>query len=495
MSKRHQAGTASVVDRISEAAGQIQEPSRTALREFLHLLAASNPEGALRCANNALGILHQLSQAQQSLFLAAATGLADTPEAAAEFFCRCADLLYSLDESDLRSWVEQGRTVGLENPKAAVSFFRQESLASVSALQRLLRSVHIGEVSRLLQLYSTAIAGRPVGAKSTAEASRELVREGHHLPLTDGKTIYLPDQLKKHPSHEENFEEYKVLAAHQAGYIEFGTFELDIDVLLDHPAFDALMRLDAESGPVVSHYELFFRLFDDPQLARDIFFAIEDGRIDFRLREKYRGLAGELMKVALAALDERPLPSSLPLREALVESLVRLSISGRIEESLPEGILPLYRYICRMFSRILNSGATVTDSAVATARIYAMVRTLPNVSLDSPVCPPVVRTMRDMLAEGLRGSRRFDSGIFEPVTPENEAEPYRPILPVPYRGQTRPELVQLEMAIEMLREADLDHEGEGIPLTREMLEELLRRGVKIKISRMTAKELAETSGL
>ena len=64
-----------------------------------------------------------------------------------------------------------------------------------------------------------------------------------------------------------------------------------------------------------------------------------------------------------------------------------------------------------------------------------------------------------------------------------------------YRGQTKPELVQLEMAVEMLRDAVADSQEMGLPISREMLEELLKQGVKIKISQMTAKELAETSGL
>ncbi len=493
MKKRDRDAAAATAEAISKAAENLREPSRTVLGELLRSIARSSPKAALRCADNTAGILHQLNQSQQSFFLSQAAALADLPEAATEFFCGCAELLHYLDEDDLRSWVEQGRMMGLENPDAAVAFFRRESLASISSLRRLRRSVHLGEVGRLLQLYCTALAERAVGVKKTADAPRELVREGHHLPLTDGKTIYLPEQLNKHLSRDENFEEYKVLTAHQAGYIEFGTFDLDIDVLLDHPSFAALARRNGsgKSSAVASHYELFFRIFQDEQLARDIFFAIEDGRVDFRLRDKYRGLAGEMAKVALASLDGRPAPSSLPLREALVESLVRLSISGQIEESLPEEALPLYRHLCAMFSRVLNRKATVTDSAMATARLYFVLGALPNVSMDSPSCVPALRPA----GSPFLGAPGPEAGTPGAAAPEDEAHAYSPARPVPYRGQTRPELVQFEMAIELLREVVADSEEEGAPLTREMLEELLRRGAKLKISRMTPKELAETSGL
>ena len=490
-----------VADAIRGAVQHFQDPTRTALVEFLQLVAQSEPKAALSCADNAAGILHQLTQSQQSIFLEEAAGLALLPEsgprAAPEFFLRCVDLPRYLDKDDLHSWTEQGRDVGRGNPAAAEAYFRLESAASVLAVKRLRRSVHIGEVGRLLKLYCTAVGGKDVGLKSTVEAPKELIREGHHLPLTDGDTIYLPDHLAKHSSHDENFGEYKVLAAHQAGYIEFGTFDLDLDALMDHSAIAALARKNggAKPAPLVSHYELFFRLFDDPRLARDIFFAVEDGRVDFRLRKKYRGLAGDLAKVALDALDGRSSPSALPLREALVEGLVRLSVTGQIEESLPEDVMPIYRRVCGMFSPVLNRNATVDDSAVATARIYLLLDTLPNVPLQSESCRDAVRKIEPTPPEKPGGFRARKGERPEPGIPDSAIQPYQSTQPVEYRGQTRPELVQLEMAIEMLRDAMADSEETGIPLTREMLEELLKRGAKIKISQMTSKELAEASGL
>lgn len=487
-------------DAINDTAEHFQEPTRTALVEFLQAVARSEPESALRCADNAIGTLHQLSESRQSTFLSDAVSLAGWPEAgpkaAANFFLSCVDLPLFLDEDDLRAWMEEGRNIGRNNRDAAAAYFGRESAASVSTLRRLRRSVHVGEVSRLFKLYCTATGGREIGIKSTAEAPEELTRGGHHLPLTDGETIFLPDHLNKHATHEENFDEYKVLAAHQAGYIEFGTFELDLDALLDHAAFAAFAQGGGPpSDPLVSHYELFFRLFDDKQMARDVFFAVEDARVDFRLRERYRGLAASLKKIADASLAGRPDPASLPLREALVESLIRLSIGGRIEESLPAGVLPLYRRICAIFSRILNPNATAGDSAVATANIYTLLRGLPNVSLVSPLLAAAIKEREAASDDKPEGPLpRIDDQPGGEIQ-EGEADAYRAAMPVPYRGQTKPEVVQLETAIEMLLDAIADAEDLGIPLTKEMLEELLKKGAKIKITQMTSKELAEASGL
>jgi len=61
---------------IREAAEHFQEPTRTALVEFLQLLSDAEPEYALRCATNAAGTLFQLSEFQQSIFLSDASSLA-----------------------------------------------------------------------------------------------------------------------------------------------------------------------------------------------------------------------------------------------------------------------------------------------------------------------------------------------------------------------------------------------------------------------------------
>jgi hypothetical protein len=350
------------------------------------------------------------------------------------------------------------------------------------------RSVHLGEVRRVLRLYCSAMAAKVVEVKRTSEAPPELVRLGHHLPLTDGKIIFLPEVINTHPSQEGNFEEYKVLAAHQAGYIEFGTFDLDIDILLDHPAVGEY-GLREIGKPLESHYELFFRLFEDRQLARDIFFAVEDGRVDFRLCEKYKGLAPEIRSVARASLANRPAPLSLPLREALVESLVRLSLMGETGE-LALGLAPaILTEIRRIFGHVLSEESTVNDSALATVEIYSLLHAVSNSAVESAGHGATTE----------RGAGQPPGAMSQPGEKpgiqEAQERPYRPSVPVPYRGQTMPELVQLGAALDILREATTDSKGEGIPLTREMLEELLRRGAKIRIGSITAKELADTSGL
>ncbi|GAB4344813.1 MAG: hypothetical protein Kow0099_24530 [Candidatus Abyssubacteria bacterium] len=491
---------------IERAVEHFKEPTCRLLAELLRILCRNTPRAGIECAQKATGILFQLSPSQQAFFLSRAIeiarfpeggraqGSAPTPEisrfseAAAEFFLNCADLLFVLDEDDLRVWVENGLAIGRENLGAATAFFRQESLAGVSQVQRLRRSVHLGEMSRLLRLYCSAMAGKSLEVKRTTEAPPALVRQGHHLPLTDGRTVFLPELVNNHPLREQNFEEYKVLAAHQSGYIEFGTFEFDVDVLLDHPEVSPFCMRGAGT-PVESHYELFFRLFEDRQLARDIFFAVEDGRIDFRLCATYKGLAPQIRSVARASIINRPAPHLLPLREGLVEALVRLSLMAEVEEMPGRPTHEALAEVRRIFGRVLNEGATVNDSALATLKLYSLLQGVPNAAFESVegTAAPEISAAH---STGLPSRAGEEFGI-----QEREERPYHPSAAVPYRGQTMPELVQLEAALDLLRESATDSEGEGIPLTREMLEELIRRGAKIKIGSITAKELSDTSGL
>jgi hypothetical protein len=60
-------------------------------------------------------------------------------------------------------------------------------------------------------------------------------------------------------------------------------------------------------------------------LARDLFFILEDGRIDRRLKESYEGLRAEIDIALSNAMERRASPETLPLLESLVETLLRMT--------------------------------------------------------------------------------------------------------------------------------------------------------------------------
>jgi hypothetical protein len=190
------------------------------------------------------------------------------------------------------------------------------------------------------------------------------------------------------------------------------------------------------------------------------------------------------------ALKSRPALSTLPLRESLVEILIRFSIMERIEDSTPEALRPLAERVIRFMSPVLTAVATVDDAALAAVFISRLLEAVPNISPDSQLYPSVYERVESQLFENLTDgpALRFDF-------PADENAPYHPAEPVPYRGQTNPEWVQFELAVEVLEDAIMRGEEVGVPLSKETLMELMAKGAKIKISQMTASELVDSQGL
>ncbi|MFN2413030.1 MAG: nitric oxide reductase activation protein NorD, partial [Pyrinomonadaceae bacterium] len=182
--------------------------------------------------------------------------------------------------------------------------------------------------------------------------------------IGDGKTIYLPASIAEFRSDEKDFRLYKVLAAHGAGQIEFGTFERDTGNL--RAAFASLAELyeataeqrdafslfgyieDVQSGdralsdeetraeaqkrrrrlPKNSDYRTVLDVFPEPRLARKIFATMENARIDHMLRANYRGLRNDLDLMRMHLRESRPFIFDLPLHQVPFELLFQITLCG-----------------------------------------------------------------------------------------------------------------------------------------------------------------------
>ncbi|MBC8391361.1 MAG: hypothetical protein H8E17_02180 [Deltaproteobacteria bacterium] len=483
-------GRKALKKRSSELLAGFHDPVRSLLRRFLEILARSDRKAARHCADQAETVLNPLRRSHQAVLLKDAIDLSDIPRVGEAFFCCGAELVCRLREEDLSAFVTQGRAIGRTNPEAAIAFFRLESQTGLSAFKKYRNTVHISDVIRVLQLYCTAMAEKPVRVRSLADALMKFGRENRQYPLTDGRTIFLPENLNRHITYQANFEEYKVLAAHQAGYIEFGTFDLDINKLRDHPGLSAMPWSRMDDFTIASHYGIFFHLFNDPWLARDIFFAIEDGRVDFLLERKYRGLAPLIERAGYESLKERPNPATLPPLEAGVEVLIRCSIRRRLDNAIPDSWHPFAEKIMGTLSRIFTPGATVTESAAATARIYEQISDLLNFHAEFVSISDAFVNMARTLYE-----RKSRTPSTNPGRPDHDKNRYQQAQPVFYRGQTNPNQVQLELTVEMLHELKSKIAEADAPLTTDILTKLVKRGAKITLHPTIAEVMGVSPGL
>ena len=184
---------------------------------------------------------------------------------------------------------------------------------------------------------------------------------------------------------EENFAIYKVYATHQAGHLEFSSFDFRYGrpgaVLGLH---QRQLRSEApRSGEPVTDMERFFDLFEDRKLAADLFTIVEDARIDFLIRHEYGGIRAALARVQLRELDKRRSVEQLPLREALVENLIRASLNPTRRVRWPASLGIVMKQALAYLSSVQDASAIVEDTAEATLALYDLVEHIPNVMMDS----------------------------------------------------------------------------------------------------------------
>jgi len=242
----------------------------------------------------------------------------------------------------------------------------------------------IGEV---LRLYAKALTGHEIRLIPRAGASARGV--GWVTPGDDGKAIslMLPAQIDRFPSERENFAWYKVIVTHQAGHAEFGTFQFSLSrasrLFQDwRPALSEKLSADRTADD----RQALRKLFPDPLLGMTIFDCVEDARVDGKVLQRYPGIESAYRQVALRVLAERPRLGALPLREALLEGLVRASLGATPLVEAPDSLQQSLASALDHLSRVKDPSATVEDSAEAALRIYQIAAALPNVVDDEDCC-------------------------------------------------------------------------------------------------------------
>lgn len=212
------------------------------------------------------------------------------------------DLVGNMDDDALRSFVARGLALHGESAQKAESFLKQESDVGQAAARALTRGVALADVSRTLALYARAHCGEDVQ-----------VRAGQGRAFSDGHHVYLPEVVDRF-GDDRDFLVYRVQTAIGAGYLEFGTFDLQLDKV-EGPWPE---RREGEA-----EVERFFRAFPNRSLARDLFQVLEDARVEARIRATYPGVGRDLDRLGPDLRGERPEPTAPVTR--VIEALARRS--------------------------------------------------------------------------------------------------------------------------------------------------------------------------
>ena len=407
-----------------------------------------------------------------------AQGLADhSVEAVGAFLRTAPNIMERISPTQVDVWYAQGMELLRENPDGGVAYFKLESSRSEKVLDLLSSAIELEKVKQLLTLYSNALAGSEVELQPANELTQKNIGwVTVERATTDGSHVYLPPMVDRHATKDENFSWLKVVATHQVGHIEFGSFQFDFQ----RPAAqftDLRPQLAAELLPNRAATDMahFFDLFPNRALAADIFSVVEDARIDFGLGARYRGLAKSYRQVQSEALETRPPIQQMPLQQAMAELLIRLSLHQVKEVPVPKAYVAEARELAALLRQVQAEDATVEDTAEATVRMYHIISQLPNEEV-----PP-----EDWQTEDL------EDGTFDEQDPddvlqqlrqqgsgegEETEEDYESPEDVDYRGDFKPEMVQL---LSRMRGQGDDPTVEMDALSQEELEELLRETAEV----------------
>ncbi len=322
-------------------------------------------------------------------------------EASLACFRSSATALRVVDIAQFEEWGRQGLSLSNKDARARRSYFALETRSSYDALRGGVNGLALEDVRHLLQLYIEGLTGREVEISPLSAVPVE-------TRIGDGRTIHLPSAIAEFGDDGLDFRLYKVLAAHAAGQIEFGTYDQGTPEL--QAAFAALAETYSEENadalaafavpdemvgqtflsvpdsaksipegtgrnarPTDVDYRRVLHLFPNAQLARRIFGTLENCRIDHHLRRRYRGLARDLDLIREHLRRGRPSVLELPSALLPFELLFQTSLLGGATDEARQYYGQIVSELEIVVAEYLSGPTTtVADSLMATSRVYAL---------------------------------------------------------------------------------------------------------------------------
>ena len=484
-----------------------------------------------RGGSNIPGVMLETSQAfaeidpeqHETILTLAERLLAESPQAVPEFIKASAQVMDKLSMNQLERWYDEGVNLLRQNPDGGLAYFKIESAHAETMLEALSSGVEFERIKQIMEMYCRGLAGEEVSLSASADlVGRNIGWASADTPTTEGSTVYVPEVVDRYQTKDENFSWFKVVSTHQVARLEFGSFFFKFDnpsALYDDLRYEAEIKRaaaspngavngagdpvalvgdgpDDESGRAyITDMQRFFNLFEDRQLALDIFTVVEDGRLDFRVKYEYPGIKASYQRVQRDAAGDRPDITEMPAREALVEFLVRLSLQQYSEIPAPSDYADQARQIAAIAQHILDVEATVEDTAEATLRIYAIISEIANEEVEPDDWEDVdVEQEQDEEYEDPDDMQQLIQqmamGMDMEMRPDAEQD-YESSEEVDYRGDFKPELTQL---LTQLRMQEGGAEGEGEPITQEQLEELLQNSAELDFEAVEG-DIQETQGM
>lgn len=320
------------------------------------------------------------------------------------------------------NWFKAGMEVAAYSPDAAHAYFSVESRKALASVEQALSGVPFRLVARRVKLFVQGLCGTDVAVTALPDSLTAPVRA---TVSGDGSAISFPALLRRYPTAVENERLYLVMAAHEAGHLEFGTYRLRLDSLAD--LIETVRQRygrtnEARPGTLAA----LFQLYPNPALVRDLWTVLEDARIEFLLQTEYPGLRCDLTRLAAESIVPRdPAQGVLP-KELVVDCLLRLSTGEAEDTAVPKAVREEVSILWNMCRSVLKTTATAEETVRVVDQVFVRLEEL--LAARGAMIP----------AERCEEQKDVEAGQTKPEQPGDQ---YRAVTDVAYRGAMNPEFI------------------------------------------------------
>ncbi len=324
------------------------------------------------------------------------------------------------------AWFTAGMEVLAYSVEGARAYFALESQKALTSVEAALSGVPLRQVARTVKLFVQGLCGTDLTIQALPDSlSQETSAQA--MVSQDGRTISLPALLRRYPTAEENTRLYLVMAAHEAGHVEFGTYRLILESLADL-VVAVRQRYGRVKQAAPETLAALFRLYPHPGLIQDLWMLVEDARVEFLLQREYPGLLRDLQQFAREAVTTRSLTHGLTVKELVVDQLLQLSTAASQSVAIHEAIKDEIAILWPMCQTILVPTATAEEAVRVAHALY--------VWLEELLAPKGTMIQTDQTDDT---SEELGAG---PSASEQTGEDYRPVTNWVYRGAMNPEFIR-----------------------------------------------------
>ncbi|MDO8355556.1 MAG: VWA domain-containing protein [Nitrospirota bacterium] len=324
------------------------------------------------------------------------------------------------------AWFTAGMEVLAYSVEGARAYFALESQKALTSVEAALSGVPLRHVARTIKLFVQGLCGTDLTIQALPDSlSQETAARA--TVSQNGRIISLPALLRRYPTAEENTRLYLVMAAHEAGHVEFGTYRLTLE-----PFVDLVLALRQKYGRVKQvepdSLVALFRFYPHPGLIQDLWTLVEDARVEYLLQREYPGLQRDLQQFAREAITTRSLTHGLTVKELVVDQLLQLSTAASQPVAIHEAIKDEIAILWPMCQVILAPTATAEEAVRLAHALY--------VKLEELLAPKGAMILADQA-----GDVSEELGV-GPSASDQTGEDYRPVTNWVYRGAMNPEFIR-----------------------------------------------------